>query len=195
MKRGSGARFGSWTYHPKFGISFGEHAKTYSLLEQTFTGGSDTWETIEVWGDGSKYLPTSSRPGREVHRGGVRSMGDGGMGHLEHQEQILLWRQATPTSRHPAGCYESFAGLPEAGSAHGRTKLNMGTANTLCTWSDSAPSVVYTFFLFSLVLFFQTERLYIGLGYRILKWGSKPNFYINKIPIFTVKKKRKRNYR
>ena len=117
--------------------------------------GSGTWEIAEVCGDCTKYFPISSWPRREVHGRGVGSIGNGGIGHLERQEQILLWRQADPTSEHPTGCYESFAGLPEVKSTHGRTKLNMGRDNTLCTWRDSA---LYVFFSFQLY-FFQTQRL------------------------------------
>ena len=73
--------------------------------------GDGATKTAEMWNSGAEFLPPGSTVGGKAHREGNGDLGDGDMGHLERQEQVLLLGKTIPAKGHPSGCVHSLTGL------------------------------------------------------------------------------------
>ena len=52
--------------------------------------GDGARKIAEMWNSGAEFLPSGLTVAGKAHREGNGDLGDGGMGHLERQEQVLL---------------------------------------------------------------------------------------------------------
>lgn len=62
---------------------------------------------------GSWGLPFIPIAGWEAPTAGVRMVGNGVLGNMEHKEEILLWKNPAASKNHPRWGYWFFRRVPE----------------------------------------------------------------------------------